>query len=737
MGKIKDRLAREIYLTPIVAKGYSRKVASNWYEAVKRDNRILRGEYSKKTLKIAHNRGYLCSTLKKYGISRDDILTSDLISDFDYLYLSPFNSSFSKWIEDILTTNKILLDHQDVCRKVYYSIVQRNGKSLILPVNSSPRKIGVQDIFQLLKEQEKLEIRPSYWKSQRRRFLLKYEDEKCFVDGRKITEEKLEKIISALNSNYIIADPVDLKYPNAKDLNIDHTLKFWLANDSEDGYPILEAVLNLYYYKEEFENGSFILKRKSNAFLINIKDGSFTVDAKVYCIPDWENILEKICAICKSLKQLTFFSMSIAIQESKGFKIVHCDHSPSLPLVRNFIKLNHYLKTKAEIKRANNKLTIRDRIKEIENILFDKFVLHFGRKGIRPYMQKIWDSAIKDDFLHTKNVPLSKKIWCWKHGFYSYRLWQYGINKNNYTNFLSDYDYCWLNRINGDYQKWVNDKTTFRYVLNPYSQYIPKYYFSVFKRSGKAEISYMPDCPADISESFAGVLELLKREKKLAFKPSAGTHGDGFFCLTYENEVFRINGEESTADKVIETLNSQKSFYIVTEYLAMHKYIKEIYPGSVNTIRIMVVNKHGYDPKIMQTYMRIGSSTTGFTDNVGYGGICAKIDKETGEIYKPQTISKHVFYDCPVHPDTKTKISGYLPNWENLKQVILSISAYLGELEYLGFDVVLTEDSVSVLEINIHQDLHQVADFTDEIKEFFKTKIMYKRSYYEKSEGKN
>ena len=43
--------------------------------------------------------------------------------------------------------------------------------------------------------------------------------------------------------------------------------------------------------------------------------------------------------------------------------------------------------------------------------------------------------------------------------------------------------------------------------------------------------------------------------------------------------------------------------------------LRAIYPKSVNTIRMMVINSHGCDPKIMQTHMRIGSSTTGFTDN--------------------------------------------------------------------------------------------------------------------------
>lgn len=728
MSRIKDRVTREIHLAPIVAKGYSRKFASDWYELVKQDTKKLTGEYSKKTLKMAHEKGYLCSTMKRYRISREELSTIEMISDFDYRFLRPYNSSFSKWIEDILTSNRVLLNHQDVCRSVYYSIVQRNGENLILPVGGSDRQCTARDIINLLEEKHRLEIRPSYWKSKRSRFLLTQKENRYFLNDHEISEEKLEMLIDGQRSNYIVADPVSIKYPTAE-YEIDHTLKFWLANDSGDDSPVLEAALNLYYTQEEVKNGRFTSKRRSETILLNTSDGSFVWEKETHYIPGWMKVLEKVKAICESLKQLSYFTLSIALQEKGGFQIVHFDAYPTLPPVRFGNRLNDYLKTKAENKRKECKLTFKDRIEEIKNILFDKFVARFGRKGIRPYMQKIWNNAVKDDLLHTKGAPLKEKIWCWKHGFYSYRLWQYGVNDDNCNDFLTDYDYLWLNRINNDYQKWVNDKTTYRYIMEPCKQYVPKYYFSVFKRNGQSEISRMPDCPAGLSISFMSVLELLKKEKKLAFKPSAGTHGDGFYCLAYEKDTFLINGKESTAEQVIETLKGQNSFYIVTEYLVMHEELRKIYPGSVNTIRVMVVNEHGYDPQIMQTYMRIGSSSTGFTDNVGYGGICAKIEKETGRIYQPQTISKHVFYDCPVHPNTNTEISGYLPNWENLRKSILSIANYLGELEYLGFDVVLTETGVCVLEINIHQDLHQVADFTDEMKSFFEKKIINKRRY--------
>lgn len=726
---MKERIIREANLAPVIMQGYSRRFADKWYEAKKKDTKKYRGKYSKKTLRIAHSKGYLASTMDRYRITRDGLSKETLISDLDYLHLKPFNSSFSKWIDDIITSNYVLLEHRDMCRNVYYSIVQRNGQTLVLPIEPRATECTSEDILDLLKEKQQIELRPSHWKSKRARYQISLVDEKLLINGHAVDKKLFSDLVLALKANYVVADPVSIQYPNAHKVDVDHIIKFWLANDTDDGFPILEAEINFYYDQNEIVKGSFVHRRKRKGFLIDPVDGRFEIDGDAYYVPEWSSIIEKICGVCNSLKQLTYFTMSVALQPNSEVKIVYFDSNPILPSVRFGDRLNNYLIDKANIRKAKI-LTAKERINEIKNILIDKFVLHFARKGIRPYMQRIWDSAIKDDLLHTKGATLKEKIWCWKRGFYSYRLWQYGINENNYKEFLSDYDYLWLNRINGDYQKWVNDKTTYRYAMDSCKEYVPKYYFSVFKRNGNAEIARMPDCPDDISADFEAVIDLLKRERKLAFKASAGTHGDGFYCLAYDYDKYFVNGKESTESEVIDVLKGQSSSYIITEYVVMHEYLRNIYPESVNTIRVMVVNEHGYDPKIMQTYMRIGSSKTGFTDNVGYGGICAKIEKETGKLYKPQTIAAHRFYDCPTHPDSNVKIEGYLPNWDVLRKSVLEIARQLGELEYLGFDVVLTETGICVIEINIHQDLHQIADATDEMKSFFQKKIHNKMKQY-------
>jgi hypothetical protein len=155
----------------------------------------------------------------------------------------------------------------------------------------------------------------------------------------------------------------------------------------------------------------------------------------------------------------------------------------------------------------------------------------------------------------------------------------------------------------------------------------------------------------------------------------------------------------------------------------MHDDLKAIYPKSVNSIRVMVINEEGHDPKIMQAYMRIGSSKTGFTDNVGYGGICVMVDKETGELYNPETVRDHKFSPCPLHPDTNHPIAGYIPYWDVIKTKIVEICRYMCELEYLGFDIAVTQDGFQVIEINIHQDLHKVPTLDEEVMNFFRRQI--------------
>ena len=725
-----QRIEKERIVIPYMFQGYRRRVASFWFDSICADRIMHEKEFPKGILTYWHKRGYLSSSIKRWKLTNKK--EADYISDFDYICLYPMNNSFSKWLYDMLTTQRVASPSGEHFRKVYFSIVQRENSQLILRVGHEDRRYTFEDILEFLEKKGTVELRPSYWNSEAEHYSLSVTiDEetgkKCFLcNGKAVELASLKSIFNELQTSYVIADAAPACY-SFDGMSKYHTLKVWIANDIEESSQILAAEMNV--SSKEFNND----EECENVFPVKLDNGTFKYNDNIVKIPGWDALKNDLCKTAAKISQISYFSVSVRLDEDADYIYMNFSCNPILPKGRFSKKLNRYLKNRLALQ--FQKRTPSEELEAILNKLALYEQVAVSRRGMRPYMYSLWRHAVWDDLFHTKNVTLPQKIWAHKHGFFSWRLYQYGLTKDNYTQFLSDYDYYWLNRINNSYQIWVNDKTTFRYIMEPFKEYIPKYYFSVFKRNDSTIIRKMWDCPEDISEGFDGLVSMLRREGKLAFKASAGTHGDGFYCLSYENGTIFANGQPYTTSELRQLVEGTKSFYVVTEYLEMHKDLKKIYDKSVNTVRMMVVNGHGYDPRILQTYMRIGSSKTGYTDNVGYGGICVFVDKETGQLYQPETIKDHVFYDCPVHPDTGTPIAGYLPHWDLVRSKVLEICRYLCELEYLGFDIAITDEGFQILEINIHQDLHKVATFDEDIMEFFKRKIECKYESLKKTDN--
>ena len=82
---------------------------------------------------------------------------------------------------------------------------------------------------------------------------------------------------------------------------------------------------------------------------------------------------------------------------------------------------------------------------------------------------------------------------------------------------------------------------------------------------------------------------------------------------------------------------------------------------------------------------------------------------------------------CPHHPDTGVLIEGQIPLWDKVKEVVQKICLTIPELEYLGFDIAITDHGVKVLEINKHQDLHRNPEYGEEVQRFFRDKINQKK----------
>ena len=744
---IVSRIKREIFIRPWLKQGYSRKLANAYYRKVRQDN-LLDNGISMQDKKWAHDHKYLSTSIEKYDLKNN---MGKYISDVDYLFLQPFNNSFVKWMHDLVTTNHVLIDYPEHLPKLYFNIIDREHKKIFLPIDTVNREFGenYDDFIRLLDERKQLVLRPASSSGERSSYIIKCVGENRYklcaddIDKQRMSmfgygydkqmllceeypeelpegfepnpckkpeydKDSLLELISTLKYSYVIAEPYKLRE------GVNGVLKLYIANKELKSTELLDA----YLLPFGVESPEHIRVSETGA-----------VEGRECVIPDWDKLVADTLKMAAFVSEIEYFTAYILITED-GFVIDRFSTNPALPDIAHSDKLNDYLLERLEKKRSSYKVTKERTWKAFRDKRFNRFVKHFCRPGIRPYMQKLWMRSVWDDFLHTKSTNIFQKIWCWRHGFQSFRIQQYGLTKENYKNFLSDYQYHWLNRINNGYQIWINDKTTTRYVMEPYKQYLAKYYYDIIKMSGETCIKALQDIPEGFEPSFDGIFKLLRQEKLLALKPSSGTHGDGFYRMEYADGKYLINGKEMTEDEIVGMISGFKSVYVITEYLFMHHELKKIYPNAVNTIRVAVVNQSAYEPKIMQTYMRIGSSKSGFTDNVGYGGICAKIDIATGRYYCPQQIHDHVFTPCPKHPDTGVEIEGIVPNWDYMCEGVLNICRFMPELEYLGFDIAITDDGFKIIEINIRQDLHKVAEHSPEFKQFYQDKLKLKAEQY-------
>ena len=156
------------------------------------------------------------------------------------------------------------------------------------------------------------------------------------------------------------------------------------------------------------------------------------------------------------------------------------------------------------------------------------------RSGYSPYAADALYNRWVKDFFEENPVPLTQKLWAYRRGFFPDKIAYYGLTEGNYKDYLSDFDFARLHPINGPYNAWMDDKLIIRYLLHPFSQYLPGYYYHLYRGA----ILPLADCPLGFEGSIPGVISLLKAKGSLAAKKSSGTLGSGFHKLAWEEGAY-------------------------------------------------------------------------------------------------------------------------------------------------------------------------------------------------------
>lgn len=290
-------------------------------------------------------------------------------------------------------------------------------------------------------------------------------------------------------------------------------------------------------------------------------------------------------------------------------------------------------------------------------------------------------------------------------GFFSISQVIYDFNQNSKDQYLSDWDRLRkASRINSKEKIVFDNKLVFQTVFSQNS-FVPKVLAIVrskriyrLKNGSLSEIDGIENLKAFVATYNNGLIA----------KPLTGGGGAGITKIHFRDGHLNFEGGSKSLDEFNIKVKSGREF-LITEIIVQTGIIKEIYPSTLNTVRILTM----YDPLSNKSFIasvvqRFGTINSKVVDNWTAGGISALIDKETGSIGLGTVYPKKGKLTwLKEHPDTGKKFYGEkVPNWNMITDYILKLADKYYFTPYLGWDVIPMSDGFLILEVNTNSDVN-------------------------------
>lgn len=314
-----------------------------------------------------------------------------------------------------------------------------------------------------------------------------------------------------------------------------------------------------------------------------------------------------------------------------------------------------------------------------------------------------------------------ERLWLYRRRFLSKSGVLYDFDTYEPKTYLDDYQrYVRSGRINGHWGALIDNKLAFHQILREFPSYRSTVYgllkdgqFHVFESDddgaiasdGGIELKHSPDPePSRPSVDPVEWLEdTLSDGDRLVLKWFSGGGGNNVHFLEREDGRYLYDGTPVSDAELAKVLADLED-YLVCEFVEQDEYADELYPDTVNTIRVLTM----YDENAQEAFIpiavqRIGSSNSVPVDNFSKGGLSAEVDRETGELgagahyYHQDSVTWH-----ETHPETGARIEGTeIPGWEEIRDKLLEIANTLSHMPYVGWDIVVTgEGEFKIIEGN-------------------------------------
>ena len=155
--------------------------------------------------------------------------------------------------------------------------------------------------------------------------------------------------------------------------------------------------------------------------------------------------------------------------------------------------------------------------------------------------------------------------------------------------------------------------------------------------------------------------------------------------------------ESTDFDALYKRLTDNKQ-YLIEDAIVQHEKMNELYPGSVNTLRMVTLVNGKNEPHFMYALVRMGQKGAK-VDNISSGGMYSPVN-ENGIITHPAFCDKEGICH-EIHPTSGTKIPGFeIPYFKEAVELVKKAALVIPDMRYIGWDIAITEKGPILVEGN-------------------------------------
>lgn len=192
-------------------------------------------------------------------------------------------------------------------------------------------------------------------------------------------------------------------------------------------------------------------------------------------------------------------------------------------------------------------------------------------------------------------------------------------------------------------------------------------------------------------------------------KVVSGECGKGVLRLECNNGI--LTGEVNDVNKLKQIIGNSQ--FLVQERLKQHNALQQIYPHSINTLRLITILGRDRIVRTIPAVLRFGAHGNTM-DNWAAGGLAVAVDANgilRGEGHYEFPINDKMTESY--HPDTNIKFDGYqIPFYKEAVKMAKELHQYFYGIPCIGWDIAFTEKGPVFIEgndnfeISLNQAVH-------------------------------